>query len=239
MIPCLLALQNDGIVLYWISPSAGKAPMSNRSVSRSPRTRISRHRARLGAPFLLVRSLFSISSCIHGTSPRPRPHRWDPNIQQLIPSVAGRDRRRRPRSRPRRIDLHPFRTSVATRKPQNVTGNLLQCASSPPMTGNPNPHGEPSRICSHPLDLGSKARIRSLTRRGIPRSGASNLILIRWFKTSIRLNRYRPVTMSHVASPSFKQKTNLENRQNCAETLENNIYCSVYPKITNNISMDS
>jgi hypothetical protein len=39
----LLALQSDEIVPYWISPSTGKAPTSNRPVSRSSRARRPRH----------------------------------------------------------------------------------------------------------------------------------------------------------------------------------------------------
>jgi hypothetical protein len=44
MILCLLALQSNKIVPYWISPSTGKALASNRPVSRSPRARRPRHR---------------------------------------------------------------------------------------------------------------------------------------------------------------------------------------------------
>jgi hypothetical protein len=73
-------------------------------------------------------------------------------------------------------------------------------ATSPAASRNPSRGETVSQICSRSFDLDPRVRNRSLTRRGIPRSGASNLSLIRWFKTTIRPNRYRAITERHVAA---------------------------------------
>jgi hypothetical protein len=56
MILCLLALQSNKIIPYWISPSAGKASASNRPVSRSLRARRPLHRNLLDVLHSLVRT---------------------------------------------------------------------------------------------------------------------------------------------------------------------------------------
>jgi hypothetical protein len=74
MILCLLALQNDGIVLYWISPSTSRAPVSNLLVSRSPRTQRSRHRNFLEVLHPLVRTSGPRNLSRHRYHPCPGQH---------------------------------------------------------------------------------------------------------------------------------------------------------------------
>jgi hypothetical protein len=169
----------------------------------------------------------------------PEAHHRAEQSQPHLHLAAGRNPAPRPHSRARRSLLHPVCTSIATSKPQNVAGNLLQCASSPPTTGNPNSHGEPSPLYLLPSDLDPEAENKSLNRRGMDRSEPSRSILIARFTNSIRPNRYRLIGTSHVALPESNGFQIRFLIQICTESCKFHIFCSVDPKITNLVPLES
>jgi hypothetical protein len=85
----LLAPQSNKSAITEILPSATLTPASNDRTTRAPRDPLLRHRARLNAPYLLVRSSSPISSCRRCASPRPRHHRRVPNLQPPLSAIPG------------------------------------------------------------------------------------------------------------------------------------------------------
>jgi hypothetical protein len=100
----------------------------------------------------------------------------------------------------------------ARRPPEQLVVDLQTRRTSPSMCF----PGEPSPLCLLPLDPDLVARVRSLTRRGILRSGAFLSLLIRRPSIAIRPNRYQPVPWCHVTCPSQPRsdsvKTQIQTR---------------------------
>jgi hypothetical protein len=84
--------------------------------------------------------------------------------------ATGRVRRHRSNSRVRHTLPHLVRVFLTTANHRSELAVDHQCRTSPENC----PTGEsPSQICSHPLDLESNARIKSLTQKGMLRSEPS------------------------------------------------------------------
>jgi hypothetical protein len=95
------------------------------------------------------------------------------------------------------------------------------------------------QIHSYPLDLNPKIQNRSLNRRVTGWSGPSKHHKILRLKFPIRPNRYGPVEKLHVASLWSEQFSNRFSNQNWSKSCKNHIFCSVGPKITNVIPLES
>jgi hypothetical protein len=76
-------------------------------------------------------------------------------------------------------------------------------------------------------------------RRGTDRSRPCRSHKIRWLTATIRPKWYRPVLLCHMDSLSFKTEIWPRNRKKYVQILKNHIFWSVYPKIANNMSLDS
>jgi hypothetical protein len=121
--------------------------------------------------------------------------------------ATGRVRRRRSNSRVCRTLPHLVRVFLAAADHRSELAVDHQCRTSPEncLAGE-----SPSQICSHPLDLESKARIKSLTQRGMLRSEPSRSHLDPTAENpdpheEVPANQNRPR-----GSPLLKQKFELE-----------------------------
>jgi hypothetical protein len=143
-----------------------------RRISPSPERPVLSHRLFLSSLSLapLLMPLFCQTCSKPSIPPSSASCRRAEHLQSPFVVAPGRVWRRRSNSRVHRTLLHLVRVFLATADHRSELVVDHQCRTSPENC----PAGEsPSQICSNPLDLESKARIKSLNWRGTARSTPS------------------------------------------------------------------